>query len=231
MVDAVVRQWMRKFEEKGINAEDIFQIVAYFYADGSLITARDPKILQKAINTLVKLFERVGLKPTQPRRRPWRLCLTASAPPSLRRPIRRACWISIGRKGRGARLSSMFAKKSWQYARVAKEALGFTARRLSVLFGPRRGPGRTWKRAALGTPFLPSGGRLHVSRTQCPQGQAGAGCKTSFSMRYHFAYRHPVDTMMVSGVCYPECPSCGLQVGTARTPKHLASKMCRDLAA
>ena len=62
MVDAVVRQWMRKFEEKGINAEDICQIVACFYADGSLITARDPKILQKAINTLVKLFERVGLK-------------------------------------------------------------------------------------------------------------------------------------------------------------------------
>ena len=33
-----------------------------FYADGSLIAARDPKTLQKAINTLVKLFERVGLK-------------------------------------------------------------------------------------------------------------------------------------------------------------------------
>ena len=62
MVDVLVRQWMRKFEEKGINAEDICQIVACFYVDGTLIAAQDPKILQKAINTLVKLFERVGLK-------------------------------------------------------------------------------------------------------------------------------------------------------------------------
>ena len=33
-----------------------------FYADRSLIAARDSKTLQKAIITLVKLFERVGLK-------------------------------------------------------------------------------------------------------------------------------------------------------------------------
>ena len=52
-----------------------------------------------------------------------------------------------------------------------------------------------------------------------------------FNRRYHFAYRHPVDKVLVDGACLPKCPSCGLQVGTAGTPEHLASKTCRELVA
>ena len=62
MVDAIVREWMRKLEEKGADTEDIRQIVACFYADDGLIAARGPSTLQKAINTLVAIFERVGLQ-------------------------------------------------------------------------------------------------------------------------------------------------------------------------
>ena len=45
MVDAIVREWMRQMEEMGIDTGDIRKIVACFYADDSLITARDPKDL------------------------------------------------------------------------------------------------------------------------------------------------------------------------------------------
>ena len=46
----------------GVDTSDIREIVACFYADDGLIAVRNPQVLQKAINTLVGLFERVGLK-------------------------------------------------------------------------------------------------------------------------------------------------------------------------
>ena len=36
--------------------------MAYFYADDNLIAARDPRVVQKAINSLVKLFKNICLK-------------------------------------------------------------------------------------------------------------------------------------------------------------------------
>ena len=80
--------------------------------------------------------------------------------------------------------------------------------------------------------FFPADGNYRCSVPNCPQGQEGAGCKTTFNLCYHFAYRHPVGKVLVSGVCLPKCPSCGLQVTrTAGTPEHLASKTCRKLMA
>ena len=54
---------MRQLEEQGVNTADIREIVACIYADDGLIAARDPTTLQDAIDALVTLFERVGLKP------------------------------------------------------------------------------------------------------------------------------------------------------------------------
>ena len=53
---------MRQLEEQGVNTADIREIVACIYADDGLIAARDPTTLQDAIDDLVALFERVGLK-------------------------------------------------------------------------------------------------------------------------------------------------------------------------
>ena len=54
---------------------------------------------------------------------------------------------------------------------------------------------------------------------------------TFLNLRYHFACRHPADRVAVAGACPPKCRSCGLQVGTAGTPGHLASRTCRELTA
>ena len=53
---------MRQLEEKGVDTEDIRQIVACFYADDGLIATRDPSTLQKVIDALVAIFERLVLK-------------------------------------------------------------------------------------------------------------------------------------------------------------------------
>ena len=62
MVTVILREWMRQLEEKGVDREDICQIAVCFYADDGLTAARDSSTLQKAIDTLVTIFERVGLK-------------------------------------------------------------------------------------------------------------------------------------------------------------------------
>ena len=115
---------------------------------------------------------------------------------------------------------------------LADKPFGDTARPLPVLFGPRRAPLREGKKGQQRVArFFPDEGTFRCPVPGCPQGQEGAGCKTSFNLRYHFAYRHPADTVVVRGECPPKCKSCGLQVWTADTSGHLASKTCKDLTA
>ena len=77
--------------------------------------------------------------------------------------------------------------------------------------------------------FYPAEGLYRCPVPNCPQGRAGEGCKTPFNLRYHFAFRHSNDTVTLRGDCPPKCASCGMQVKTARTTAHLASKLCKDL--
>ena len=105
---------------------------------------------------------------------------------------------------------------------LAKEPFGDTARPLPVLFGPRKappgGPERGERRVAR---FLPKEGTFRCPVPGCPQGQEGAGCKTSFNLRYHFAYRHPADTVVVRGEAPPqvqELRAAGVDGGHTQPP-------------
>ena len=78
--------------------------------------------------------------------------------------------------------------------------------------------------------FYPEEGTFWCPVPGCPQGLEGKGCRTSFNLRWHFVYCHPADKVAVWSKCLPpKCHSCGLQVWTAGTPKHLASKTCKDM--
>ena len=61
MVDAIMREWVYQMEATGIDADDVRVIAAVFYADDSLVAARDPTLLQRAFDILTALFDRVGL--------------------------------------------------------------------------------------------------------------------------------------------------------------------------
>ena len=58
--------------------------------------------------------------------------------------------------------------------------------------------------------FYPAEGLYRCPVPNRPQGQAGAGCKTPFNLRYHFAFRYQNDTVTVRGDCPPKCASCGM---------------------
>ena len=65
-VDAVVREWLRKFlgddaARMGIGEAVRDHVVAFFVDDG-LVAARCPEWLQSSFTILIHLFERIGLK-------------------------------------------------------------------------------------------------------------------------------------------------------------------------
>ena len=66
MVDAVVREWMRRLLSDDACANGygyaVWAFLAIFYADDAFVAARDPVKLQRALDILVDLFERVGLR-------------------------------------------------------------------------------------------------------------------------------------------------------------------------
>ena len=65
VVDAVVRQWVtlavEEEEKRGERGKEGRHRAALFYADNGMVASSDPRWLQWAFNTLVGLFERVGL--------------------------------------------------------------------------------------------------------------------------------------------------------------------------
>ena len=66
VVDAVVRHWVAgaiaDAEERGDLGKEGRHQAALFYADYGMVASSDPQWLQGAFNTLVGLFDRVGLR-------------------------------------------------------------------------------------------------------------------------------------------------------------------------
>ena len=66
VVDAVVRNWLTVViafaEERGERKQEGMHQTALFYADDGMVASSDPRWLQGAFNTLVSLFDRVGLR-------------------------------------------------------------------------------------------------------------------------------------------------------------------------
>ena len=81
--------------------------------------------------------------------------------------------------------------------------------------------------------FFPEKWKFRCPAPACPQGQEGHGCKTPFNLRWHFAFRHPLDKVVIRGKYLPRCPLCGMQVArkVLGTAKDKESKTCRQMAA
>ena len=66
VVDAVVRHWVTGViagaEERGDHGKEGRHQAALLYADDGMVASSDPRWLQGAFNTLVGLFDKVGLR-------------------------------------------------------------------------------------------------------------------------------------------------------------------------
>ena len=65
-MDAVVREWLVQVLGEEANTEWAKEVrrilVALFFVDDAFIASRNPAFLQRAMDVLVKLFDRVGLR-------------------------------------------------------------------------------------------------------------------------------------------------------------------------
>ena len=66
VVDLVVRHWVALMvegaEERGESGKEGREQAAFFYADDGVVASSNPRWLQGAFNSLVGLFDRVGLR-------------------------------------------------------------------------------------------------------------------------------------------------------------------------
>ena len=66
MVNAIVREWLREVlgEDASMPVQHaaVHLFLALFYTDDAFIASTDPELLQEAMDVLVDLFERVGLR-------------------------------------------------------------------------------------------------------------------------------------------------------------------------
>jgi hypothetical protein len=88
VVDAVVKEWLCQLRDGGIvdpEELDLLMVAffAIFYADNAYLAARDPDFLQVALNSLVSLFECVGLE-TNVKKMQAMVCTPAKSPPNSR---------------------------------------------------------------------------------------------------------------------------------------------------
>jgi hypothetical protein len=210
----------RDFEEHEL-LEFMNTFFAIFYVDDAYLASRDAGFLQHALNVLVDLFERVGLKtntsktqtmictpgrvrtqlPTESYRRMRHGRVTASEWNS-RNVKCRQCGKELKASSLGRHLADVH--DIYQQAVVAEELLETSP---PVLYTVRA--------------------MLHPGALACPYPQCEGQLRDGWMMRRHFRDVHPLDLVKVPKEgWFDRCNQCGMQVHPAY-PRHRLSKECQ----
>ena len=211
-----------------MDTEDIRKLAACFYADNGLVAARDADTLQKMFDIMTGLFDCVGLRINTTKTEVM-LCVAGHIRNPFDQDAYEARMSDLHRTERKGRKMECPTCGELLAVGPLRSYLASQHGQYQCFLGPEAG------KEGCGDPnhrearFYPAEGVYRCPVPNCPQGKAGAGCKTPFSLHYHFAFRHPNDPLTVRGDCLPKCASCEMQVKTAGTPAHLASKLCKGL--
>jgi hypothetical protein len=227
-VDAVAREWFDRLQREGLtnhNADYMTELMrsffAIFYVNDAYFALRDPVFLQTALDIVVELFKRVGLKTNCLKMQamictPGRIrtqlptasyhCMRLRFHTSDDWEARRVSCHHCGTKMQARSLPRHLATQHGVYQQtvVAEELL---EQRASVAYREERHPN--------GKLMCPVGGCLGVT-------------KDGWNMRRHLRDLHPWDTVTVpkEGRSYPRCGHCGMQVNPWFTG-HWKMKSCK----
>jgi hypothetical protein len=207
MVDAVVREWLRQLlsaesAEAGITKEDIRLLMACFYADDGLVMSQDPAMLQRAFDILTGIFDRVGLRTNIKKTE-----VMAFVPGRVRKCLSAdAYWARMdadfreGYKGGTTECEICGKELTEGSMRGHLESQHGIFRSFILEGGEVPAEPRRWEAEP---DFLEA--KLRCPVPGCPQAREGRGVRDSFNLRWHFASRHPQDTVTVEGECHPRC--------------------------
>ncbi|KAL9183034.1 hypothetical protein ACHAXT_004821 [Thalassiosira profunda] len=230
LVDAIVREWLTLLvgsdAVEGISAELMRTILAIFYADDAFLASRDPEELQRALDIVVELFDRVGLR-TNTTKTQAMICI----PGKIRT---RLSSDSYFRSRSGLMSAAQWESRLVQCTRCGAElqASGLASHMASqhdVYVAYELESEFVEERVGTREPVTYRAFRSVDGKWSCPvPGCPFEGTSKQWNLRPHFRDRHPLDLVDFDG-CGGDgkCKRCGLQcsdVAWTRGRGHHATK-------
>jgi hypothetical protein len=231
VVDAVVRYWLSLVLD-GTETDDglgrsVAEQLALFYADDGLIGARNHEWLQTALDCLISLFERMGLRTNTSKTKamtctPGYISGRVSSPTYKRRRegggesprTRRRRRVTCGTCGADLAAGSLPDHMLRQHGEVRD----LEADRPDA-------PGRQPASYRVSFPGL-------LSSVDCPVEGCSGAATTRNNLRRHFAHRHFHDQLCIleeGPVPLPKCERCGMHVSyQALNAGHFNTAYCRS---
>ena len=177
-------------------------MLACSYAADGLVACRDPDLLQRALDALTALFDRVGLR-TNTKKTEYmtflpgkiRTCLTAEG-----YRARMDAEFREERKGRTVKCDLCDMEMAAGSLRSHLETQHDTYRYFILDGDEEESEGRTYEaRRGIATGGWP-----------CPVPKCPGGGRDPYDLRRHFQPRHPRDLVSVRGETLPRCEVCGM---------------------
>jgi hypothetical protein len=222
LVDAVVREWFWQLQESGEYVEDeLFEMMATFFAIFYVNDAWDVGFLQHALNILVNLFERVGLQTNTSK--------TLTMTCTLGR-----IWMQLSTESYRWMQHGRVMALEWnsrdvecrQFGKVLKaSSLG---RHLADVHDIYRQAVVAKELLEVHPPVLYTVNEMsYPGALSCPYPGCKGHLRDGWMMRRHFRDVHPLDLVKVPKEGrFNRCKQCGMQVNPAY-PRHRRSKECQ----
>ena len=227
MVDAIVREWIRELigdeaASDGLN-DAIRLLLAIFYADDGYIASRSKQQLQIAIDLLVDLFERVGLR-TNTSKTKGMTCVNGRIRTRLSEEVYKNSRVGF------------HTQLDWERRTVECDQCGMEMQANSLRNHLETQHGvyqsRVLNRDLVDDrPSQTYHARHNAATGQyiCPVPNCVGSVTRAWNLRKHFIDRHPKDRVWIPGEgCYEQCHRCGMQTSPhAFMTTHYSSDLCR----
>ncbi len=216
LVDAVVREWLRQLCDGGIvDPEELDLLMtaffAIFYVNDANLAARDPDFLQVALNSLVSLFEHVGLE-TNNKKMQTMICTPSQITTQLSTDAYHR------RHGYGTHTRGQWDARTVECRQCqAKMNASSLNRHLTDLH-------EVYQMAVVAEGVLYRATTLDNGKISCLYPGCVGDLESSWMLQRHFRYMHPKDLVTAPKERqYPRCKRCSMQVNFAY-PRHTCTK-------
>ena len=233
VVDAVVREWLRRAlgEEAAKNgvAAMAAKFIVLFYVDDGYIASRDPELLQKCVDTLVEIFERVGLYTNVDKTKAM-TCL----PGKIRYRLSDESYNRRFGSGEQAEEQVEEEEEDKVECHICKKML-----KPASLQKHLEKQHSVYRSKIIDREFVEERESVEYTcetvgdKLCCPVEGCDYNCKTYHSMRRHFCYRHDPDMVRIPNetpsLC-PKCDKCCMQVNCKDERawgRHWRTKTCK----
>ena len=218
IVDAVLREWNNL--QEGQDRSN-----SRFYADDGLVENTNKEQLQNDINTIIKLFQKVGLQANEKKTK----FMIVRGPKAPKQMSTEVC-NNISRRRRGLKPTMSYKEKCSQDVECTicgKQLKGISLpRHMRTLHNEILSEEEEEEDTVFGLFQLNNFTKGHYNK--CPVPNCSGGGRDTYAIYNHFASRHPNADIRINGDRdVVKCDSCGQNCRNLE--KHKKSAMCKKM--